>query len=55
MSLALADLLGVAFFEELRSDFEQPLRVDSAHFTHVLLGRLNQLVVYHPLGALIEQ
>ena len=55
MSLALANLLGVALFKELRGDLEEPFGVDSAHFTHVLLRGLHQLVIYDPLRSLVEQ
>ena len=54
LALTLADLLRVARLEVLWSNFEQPLRVNCADFTHVLLGSLDQFVVNDPLGPLVE-
>lgn len=42
-------------FEEAGSNFDKPLGIDSAHFAHVLLGGLDQLVVDHPLRSFTEQ
>ena len=54
LALTLADLLGVARLEVLWSDFQEPLRVNCADFSHVLLRGLDQFVVDDPLGPLVE-
>jgi len=55
LSLPLADLLWVALFEELWSDFKEPFGIDGTDFPHVLLGCLNKLVIDHPLWSFVKQ
>ena len=43
-----AEARGVRHLEEGRSELRQPARVNGGHFTHVLLGGQNQLVVHQP-------
>jgi len=48
-------LLRVTLLEELGGDLEEPLGINGAHLAHVLLRRLHQLVVDHPLRSLVEK
>lgn len=48
-------MVGIGLLEVFRGDLRQPLRVDGAHFSHVLLRCLHELVVDDPLWALVEQ
>ena len=45
----------VGELEEGRRVLDQPLRVDGRHLAHVLLRRLNDLVINDPLRLPVEQ
>lgn len=53
--LAFADLVRVGDFEELRSDLNQPFRLDSGNIVAVLPGRQHKFVVHDPLWVAIEE
>lgn len=50
-SLATGHGLSVCDFEEGRSDFGQPFRLDGGHFTAVLLRGQHELVVDDPVAS----
>lgn len=55
LALSTCNSSRFTMFEESRSDFNEPLRIDSTYFTHILFCRLDQLMVNHPLRSLSEE
>lgn len=55
MLLDFAQLAAVALLVKVGRDLSEPLGVNHADFTHVLLAGLHKLVVDNPLRALVEQ
>ena len=55
LPLALTDLVRVGHPEELRRNFDQPLRLNRSHVVAVFAGREDQLMVDAPLGIPVEE
>ena len=55
LALAPAELLVVRGLEEARGQLDEPLGIDGAHLTHVLLAGQHQLVVDDPVRLPLEQ
>ena len=55
LSLPLANLVGISYSEELRCNFDQPLRLDGGDIVAVLPSGQNQLVIDQPFWIPVEK
>ena len=55
LPLASSDSTWFSVFEEARCNFDEPFGVDCTNFSHVLLSRLDEFVVYAPLRTFAKE